>query len=153
MIRVNIRVPDLSVIMDILHEQSTLVEGGKAIIAQMGRRIRQGAGGVSYDGLPLEPNSPDYQAVKEGEGYSPYPLVRTGRMTEPTAWLVSASGDMITLSLQQEHHAKLHNIMEIATKKGRKGWLNAWGIGEQERKAFIIYVMQTVNRKLNQLFG
>lgn len=117
---------------------------GKAISAEMGRRIRHQ---LTVFGEQIDRNSPDWELRKQNEGRIPDPLQRTGDMTEPQAWTPESSvsdGKLeITLKLDPEHWEKWDNIHSIADQQGRN-WDEVWGIGTGEQEVAMLAVADHV---------
>ena len=111
-------------IVSLLNSAEFLRELGKAIAAQIGRRIRNFS--QTADGSAIDPNSLSW---KEFKGGLP-PLVLTGQMTEPKAWDVAVEGNGIVLTLSAEHHEKYDNIVAIANETDRNWW-KAFGVGQE----------------------
>ena len=130
---------DLGPIMEFANEglpSDLLEELGKAMAASQGRRIKLGAGGVTFDGERLDPNSESWVREKQRRGGSVEPLVFRGLMTEPTAWEVSTEDQGVTLTLKATHQRKWDTIIEIAEKTGNN-WKRAWGFGDMEDSAVL----------------
>lgn len=121
-----------------------LLDIGKAVGAQIGRRIRTG---LTALGDQLDENEEGYRNWKASQGYVTEPLQQTGRMTEPDAWDVSVSRDSITLELNPEHREKWDTIVEIA-QTFDKNWDTAFDIGELEQATALLYASDAIEKNL-----